>query len=144
MTDIDATDRLSKMLFTKGITGAANDFLSMVWSLSQFYDDVFDGDPVKDFDQNLRYTLLGLPLNTFYQEHCQALAPLIHVSIEKWQLANALEKAHVANAQSFMWRACYWDIVAVVASIIGISDIADLLSLYDESFEEYLKEVNHV
>lgn len=139
---IDSMDRMKKLFEDAGIIGSACDFLTMLWGTIQFFDDVFDGDPVKEFDKVLYSCLLSIPLNKFYQDNMAALAPQIHVAIEKWHMANELEGVRRGDARSFMWRAAFWDVAAVVCSITGNQNIRGIIAAYDESFEEYLKEVN--
>lgn len=140
---LDSTAQAQIVLEHHGVSGSALDFLVLLWSITQFFDDVHDGDPVQDFNFVLYSTLLSLPANSFYAEHRPALAPAIHVAIEKWHMANEREKAKEGDARSFMWRAAYWDVAAVVCSLTGNPNIRYIVSAYNESFDEYLKEVNH-
>jgi len=136
-------DGIRKLLEDNDITGSACDFLVLLWGMIQFFDDVFDGDPVKDFDRVLYASLLSLPLNEFYSQYRAALAPAIHMAIEKWHMANSRESAATGDARTFMWRAAYWDVAGTVCSITNNPNMRTVIALYAESYEEYLLEVNN-
>lgn len=136
-------NKMNELLNQMNLPQSAVDFLTMLWGVIQFFDDVKDGDPVKEFDQVLLSCILGLPCNQFYSENKASLAPALHVAIEKWHLANRMEENKQGDARSFMWRAGYWDIVALTCALTGNPNIMSALAIYGENFEEYLQEVNH-
>ena len=117
-------------------------FLETIWELLQFFDDVYDKDPVTNFDSALYGAFLTLPTNNFYTRHQAALAPAIHIAIEKWKLANYVEENGKADAKSYMWRACFYDILALVCILNGCPQQTQAaLTMYGETFEDYMKEM---
>lgn len=126
-------------------TPEASFFLAMTWDLIQFFDDVYDKD--KPIDNctvygAVEYCFLNMPLSAFYQKHSIALAPALLLMIEKWKISNAMETLKQGDARSYMWRAAYYDVFALVCILEGKSP-SDALMLYGEDFNEYLQEVNN-
>ena len=117
-------------------------FLETIWDLLQFFDDVYDNDTVTNFDSALYGAFLALPTNNFYRQHQGVLAPSIHLAIEKWKLANNYEENGKADAKSYMWRACFYDILALVCILDGKAHLSQLaLAMYGETFDIYMKEM---
>lgn len=126
-------------------TPAAGGFLATLWELIQYFDDVYDDDifinPSATYDAVYK-ALVTFPSNTFYAANFATLAPAICLAIDKWKLANEMEKDKQGDARSFMWRAAYYDILALVCIIEG-KDTETALQLYGETYEDYLQEVNN-
>lgn len=127
-----------------GFTPAASNFLYTLWDLIQFFDDVYDDDyinPSGIYDAVYK-ALVTFPSNTFYAANFATIAPAICLAIDKWKIANDMEKGNKGDARSFMWRAAYYDIFALVCVLEG-KDTETALNLYGESYEDYLQEINN-
>lgn len=127
-----------------GFTPAAADFLGMLWDLIQFFDDVYDKD---ETPKDIIYTavfdsLVNFPLNAFYRQHSAALAPALVLMIEKWRVSNVLEESKMGDARTYMWRAAFYDVFALVCILEG-KPVDRALNLYGEKYEDYLQEVNY-
>lgn len=73
---------------------AAIEFLRLLSSATELWDDLIDGDkrPLpQEISQVFTDLLVGLPNNPFYMQHRQHLTPLIIQAINSWQVANVLE-----------------------------------------------------
>ena len=125
----------------------AIDWLLMLWGAIQVFDDVADGDPVEREDLNavIWNTLVGMSQNAFWQANSNALTPIVATMILKWQASDQAERAGKADARSFGWRAGYYDVVLMVVALChgtqqATQAASQVMELYGESFEEYLKE----
>lgn len=133
-------------LATMGFPQGAIDFVVDMWRVTQFFDDVADGDKVDrpDLDAALWACLVGLPDNPFFIAHRTALVPVIACQIVKWQASDKAERDGQADARSYMWRAGFYDLLASVALIcLGVDAAKIALSMYGETLDEYLKEFSH-
>lgn len=126
--------------------GAVN-WLCDLYAAFQLFDDVADGDAIerKDLDRVLWATLVGMQANPFYIVNVQVLTPVVATQILKWQASDLIERSGKASAQSYMWRAGYYDIVLFVYHLCHGSQVSmatgdTALRLYGESLEDYLKE----
>jgi hypothetical protein len=68
--------------------------------------------------------------------------------ILKWQASDQAERAGRADARSFMWRAGFYDVVLMAVALCHGSGHAtnvasDVMAIYGEKLEDYLKEFNH-
>lgn len=109
------------------------------------FDDVADEDPVtrQALDRTLWSTMVGLQMNPFYAANSAWLAPVISVAIMKWQTSDILERKGKADERTFVWRACYYDIVLLVVGIVHgweVAANANVIGLYGETYAEYKKE----
>jgi hypothetical protein len=125
----------------------AVDWLMMLWGAIQVFDDVADGDAVerKDLNACIWNTLVGMNQNSFWIVNSQTLTPVVASMILKWQASNQAERAGRADARSFMWRAGYYDVVLMTVALChGTSKATEaasqVMSLYGETFEDYMKE----
>lgn len=128
----------------------AIDWLLMLWGAIQVFDDVADGDPVEREDLNAAIwdTLVGMSQNAFWQANSSALTPIVATMILKWQASDQAERAGKADARSFGWRAGYYDVVLMAVALCHGTQQAtqvasQVMELYGESFDEYLKEFGH-
>jgi hypothetical protein len=128
----------------------AIDWLLMLWGAIQVFDDVADGDPVEREDLNavIWDTLVGMSQNAFWQAHSSVLTPIVAAMILKWQASDQAERAGKADARSFGWRAGYYDVVLMVVVLChgtqqATQAASQVMELYGESFEEYMKEFGH-
>jgi hypothetical protein len=118
-----------------------------LWRVIQMLDDVMDGDPVEreELNSTIFLALVGLPVNAFFQSHSANLLPVLATSILKWQASDAAERNNKADAKSFVWRAAYYDVVMLAVLLCHGAEKATcaasyVLSMYGETFEDYLKE----
>jgi hypothetical protein len=128
----------------------AIDWLLMLYGAIQVFDDVADGDPVEREDLNAAIwnTLVGMNQNAFWIANCHSLAPIVATMILKWQASDQAERAGQADAKSFVWRAGYYDVVLMTVALCHGTQQAtekaqQVMELYGETFEEYLKEFDH-
>ena len=128
----------------------AIDWLLMLFGAIQVFDDVADGDPVERDDLNAAIwnTLVGMHQNTFWIANSHSLAPIVATMILKWQASDQAERAGKADAKSFVWRAGYYDVVLMTVALChGTQQATDkaqqVMELYGETFEDYMKEFDH-
>lgn len=126
------------------------EWLKMVWDVMQFFDDIADNDPVKrtDLDTVIWSSFVGMPSNEFFIKNYQILLPILATSILKWQGADKAERAGLADEKSFVWRAGFYDVILIVMQICFGAEVAakhaeQVMRLYGESFNDYLREFNH-
>jgi hypothetical protein len=125
----------------------AVEWLLMLWNAIQVFDDVADGDHVEREDLNAAIwnTLVGMNQNPFWIANSNSLAPVIATMVLKWQASDHVERTGNADAKSFVWRAGFYDVVLMVLTLCNgtkyATDNAHLvMSLYGETFEDYMKE----
>lgn len=126
----------------------AREWLLGLFNAIQVFDDMADGDhPDRDsLDTAIADTLVNMPGNPFFQQHWQALLPLLAVQILKWQASDRKERAGEADEVSFVWRAGFYDIVLAVVQLVHgeavALDVCDkVASLYGEKFPAYVQEM---
>jgi hypothetical protein len=129
---------------------SAVEWLLMLYGAIQVFDDVADGDPVdrEDLNAAIWNTLVGMNQNTFWIANSQNLAPLVATMILKWQASDQAERAGKADAKSFGWRAGYYDLVLMTVALCHGTQQAtekaqQVMELYGEKFEDYMKEFSH-
>ena len=128
----------------------AIDWLLMLYGAIQVFDDVADGDPVEREDLNAAIwnTLVGMNQNAFWIANSHSLAPIVATMILKWQASDQAERAGQADARSFVWRAGYYDVVLMAVALCHGTQQAtekaqQVMELYGEKFEDYMKEFDH-
>ena len=135
-------------IFSKDLkfTDAACDWLCDIFALIQLFDDVADGDEVdrKDLDRVLWASLVGMSCNSFWVQHAEWLRPILALQIIKWQGSDNAERKGKADEKSFVWRAGYYDLVAIVYALIhgkeaAAKDADIIMNLYGEKYEDYKK-----
>lgn len=141
---------LKKHFAELGLSESASEWLLSLWQVSQFFDDVADGDTPsrQELDSALWHCLVSIPHNTFYQANAQRLAPLVTVAILKWQASDKAEREGMADARSYMYRAGYYDLVMMALLICRGPEVAhalsaDIMRMYGESYDEYKKEFDN-
>lgn len=129
---------------------AAVTWLLDLWHVSQTFDDLADGDPVDraTLDETIWRTLVGLPGNAFFQANCMSLLPALATAILKWKGSDTAEREGHVDARTFVWRAAYYDIVLLTVSLcrgpkIALEMADEVMKLYGEKFEDYLKEFSY-
>lgn len=130
-----------------GLSEMAQDFLLLVWRSTQFYDDLADGDNFTrdELDVAIWDHFVGLPTHPFMLQYGHLVAPVLQLLVLKWHGSDQAERANEADARSYMWRAGFYDVLIMVASIdIGprntTSIAKDIMHLYGETFKDYKKE----
>lgn len=128
-----------------GLSPEASGWLLRIWRAIQVFDDVADGDPVSRADllPVIHDCLIGLHTAPFFLRNAHRLLPVLETAFFKWRAANNAEDMGEHDARSFMWRAGFYDVV-LMATVIEQGNDANpysALSLYGESFDEYLKEM---
>lgn len=133
----------------KHLDPAAAAWCSMLYDALQVFDDVHDGDEVEKSDLHsvIWSTLVAMPQNPFFCANSQALCPAVATLIMKWHASNASEDNGRADAKSFVWRAGYFDVVLLCATICKGPDYAkehaeSILRIYGEALEGYMGEFN--
>lgn len=128
----------------------AVEWLLMLWGAIQVFDDVADGDPVEreDLNATIWNTLVGMNQNTFWLANSQTLAPIVASMILKWQASDQAERAGKADARSFVWRAGYYDVVLMAVALChgtqrATQSAQQVMELYGETLEDYMKEFSH-
>ena len=144
---MSTTDSLQQHFTHLVLPKEAQAWLLMLWSVIQFFDDVADADHIErnELDAALWNALVSMPDSQFFQQHRSVLVPLVANAILKWQASDQAERSKEADAKSFVWRAGYYDIVLSVVSLVhgpakAIAGAREIMSMYGESFEDYLKE----
>lgn len=119
-----------------------------MWNLIQVLDDFADGDDVqrKDLDAAIYAAIVGLPANAFFQRNATSLLPALTQMVLKWMASDIAEREGLADERSYMWRAGYYDVVLMVATLVHgpSSEIAlTALRMYGETAAEYMGEFHN-
>ena len=128
----------------------ATQWLLDLWDAIQFLDDVADKDEISRDRLNaaMNKLLVQMPANNFYNTYPTQLLNAICVAICKWQASDMLERFNRQDERTYMWRAGYYDIVLSVTILCNgmhnaIQHAPDILCLYGESYQSYLKELSN-
>lgn len=128
----------------------AIDWLLLLWSAVQTFDDFADGDKVEraELDALIWNTLVALPCHPFFAANAQALGGAVSTAVLKWQASDRAERDGFADARSFVWRAGFYDVVLVVLNLCYGPSVAQskahlVMHLYGERLDDYLKEFDH-
>lgn len=145
MSNVDLLRENLQRVFA--LPAPAVEWLTMLWGVIQVFDDVADGDPVdrEDLNAAIWNTLVGMNQNAFWQANSHTLAPILASAILKWQASDKAERSGNADARSFVWRAGFYDVVLIVIAACHGTQYAtnaaeQVMRLYGETFEDYLKE----
>ena len=121
-----------------------------VWRITQFLDDVTDRDEIapESAQKAVWNIFVTFPSNPFFIAHVAQLQPALATAVLKWEAANCAERRGQADQRSFIWRACYYDIVLLVVLLCQGRDSAmekapAVMALYGESYDEYRAEFSH-
>jgi hypothetical protein len=127
----------------------AAEWLLMLWQSIQTFDDYADDDFVKRevLDATIWNVLVAMPQNTFFSRHVAELVPLLGMMVLKWQASDRAEREGNASAQSYMWRAGYYELVLATVRLchgpVAAASVAHkVLGLYGEKLDDYLTEFN--
>jgi hypothetical protein len=126
---------------------AAVEWLISLYDAIHVFDDYADGDEVtrENLDTTIWNTLVGMPSNPFFAQNAGALLPALGTMILKWQASDKVEREGKADEKSFVWRAGYYDLVLLTVQLChGVAAAhkvsANVMSMYGENFQDYLKE----
>lgn len=149
---------MSQNLFTKwpellqnvlrGNLHAIN-FCTLVFSISQVWDDLHDGDkPVTQAQLNGAFwnALFALPANEFYRKYEPQLQPLMQAAVVDWMAANNMEKSTELQhkAVAYALRDSCTRIVLHCALLVGGYEWMQqqmpivLRALYDEPLDSFI------
>lgn len=125
----------------------ASSWLVDIFEITQFLDDVVDGDEIerKDANSAIWKILVSAPTNQFFLNNYVLLTPVVANAIMKWQASDAVERDGFADERSYMWRAGFYDVILSVVQIChGATKAIELapkvMTMYGESYESYKKE----
>lgn len=131
----------------------AIEFCEAIFEVSQVWDDIIDEAPRNPAEINKAFwiALSVIPRNRFYQQHYGELQPLLEAAMIDWIDSNDLilsdESQHKAAA--YVLRDTLTNIVIHCAKVIGGYEHMRHVSmtireaLYDEPFEDYMREHNN-
>lgn len=128
---------------------AAYDFLTTMFDVLHFWDDLIDRDKEltpEEVNCSMWNVLVTIPENAFFQQNFSSLMPLLKTAIWNWQAANVMEKTEdgLDKQIAFVLRSTYVDLVSMCAYIVGGRDWAHEVALEArrqtsaEGFDEYL------
>lgn len=132
---------------TLGLPDAAQSWLLDLWGLIQVLDDARDGDKISPADANraTRSIFLTMPLNEFYRQYAAILQPVMFLQVLKWEGANVVETAGLANEKSYVWRSGFYDVVLMCCHLCGISDAGHgVMEMYGDRYDDYMAEFGRV
>lgn len=129
---------------------AAYDFLTTMFEVLHFWDDLIDGDrevPAEEVNRSMWNVLVTIPENLFFQQNFSQLMPLLKTAIWNWQAANVMERSgdDLDKRIAFILRSTYVDMVSMCAYIVGGRDWAHEVALEarrqtsNEGWEAYLE-----
>jgi len=124
---------------TLGLPAEAQEYLLDLWHVIQMLDDVQDGDKASGAGSVAWAIFSRMPMNQFYRNCMASLQPLLVMQLIKWEAANEAEASGQADARSYMWRAGYYEIVAMACHLCGL-DAKAALGLYGETYAQYREE----
>lgn len=107
----------------KGDRGAF-DFITDLFSVLHFWDDLIDGDrtvSAAEVNCSMWNALVGIQENAFWQRNFHALMPVLKVAIANWHAANEMERTEneMDKRIAFILRSTYVDLVTACAYIVG-------------------------
>ena len=128
--------------------GLAVSLCETLFTISQVWDDLIDGDPVEDDAVNEAFwlALVALPRNDFYRQHFLDLQPLVQAAITDWLTANELEvRDEGAKHLAFVLRDSLTSVVTQCALLVGgyewMREVTPEIRLFfhDEPLNEYME-----
>ena len=128
---------------------AAYDFLTTMFEVLHFWDDLIDNDrevTPEEVNRSMWSALVTIPENSFFQQNFSQLMPLLKTAIWNWQAANVMERSQdtLDKQIAFVLRSTYVDLVSMCAYIVGGRDWAHEVALEarrqtsSEGFDDYL------
>jgi hypothetical protein len=130
-------------------------FMETISIWTHLYDDLIDQD--KEIDQEFVHevmwkVMVGLPMNQFYIQNANLLAPIVATGILNWRGANEMEQQGCVEELhiSHVTRYSINDLALMVMVLVGGAAHAARfardarLAFQRDTFAHYLKERNHV
>lgn len=128
---------------------SAYDFLTTMFQVLHFWDDLIDRDREvvpEEVNRCMWDALVTIPENVFFQQNFSQLMPLLKTAIWNWQAANVMEASQESLDKqiAFVLRSTYVDLVSMCAYIVGGRDWAHEVALEarrqtsSEGFDDYL------
>lgn len=128
---------------------SAYDFLTTMFQVLHFWDDLIDRDREvvpEEVNRCMWDALVTIPENVFFQQNFGQLMPLLKTAIWNWQAANVMEASQESLDKqiAFVLRSTYVDLVSMCAYIVGGRDWAHEVALEarrqtsSEGFDDYL------
>lgn len=146
----DKTENI-ELLLSEFLDGPSLELCVILWSISQIWDDLYDGDDRNPEDVNKVFTdaMVNMQMNPFYQQHFHHLTAMIDNVILKWKDANILEKSGDEHNILLAWghRAGIYDMFCYIHKLAkGDSNEASaerlkIRQMYGELYEDFLKEM---
>ena len=130
---------LSAHLDNLNLPAEAREWVLDLWRAIQVIDDAYDGERNSDAEDAAFALFVRMPMNPFWVANQVSLVPVLALAVIKWRAANSAESSGNADARSFMWRAAFYDVLAMVCHLCG-RDPVTALGLYGEDFAEYRDE----
>jgi len=125
----------------------ATAWLLDLWRLTQFFDDVVDGDLIRPQAAHdaVWKAFVTFPANPFYVTNATVLQAALATAVLKWEASHTAERTCMADERSFMWRAAYYDIVLLVVLLCqgyesAMAKAPTVMALYGEKFSDYRAE----
>lgn len=132
---------------------AAVDMCMAVLYIAHLWDDLIDRDKVRtpnEISQAFILALVGIPGNSFYDQHRFLLQPVFSNAILQWLDSNALERSPEIHDRRMAWmlRASILQIFNYSAFLIGGFDWyqqvgPDMRKLYQENFNDFNEEMKN-
>ena len=125
----------------------AVEFIELLGTISQVWDDLVDGDPAEadDINRAFRLALIAVPQNLFYQAYQHKLVPVMDAAILDWMTATALERRSEQGAGlAYVLRDSLAGVVVYCAQLLGGTEWAMevaprvRLEIHDETFADYM------
>jgi len=132
-------DYLKAHFDSLGLPPEAQEYLLDLWHVIQMLDDAHDGDAGCNAGAAAWAIFARMPMNQFYRNTMATLQPVLVMQLIKWEAANKAEADGLADEKSYMWRAGYYEVVAMACHLCGL-DAKAALGLYGETFSQYREE----
>ena len=144
---MEAEESLLRNFEALDLPANATAWLLDLWALTQFFDDVVDGDTVRPAAAHevIWKALVTFPANSFYVANATVLQSALATAVLKWEASHSAERLNKADERSFMWRAAYYDVVLLVVLLCqgyesAMAKAPTIMALYGEKFSDYRAE----
>ena len=151
---------LEKQVVSQWLLGneAAISLINMWFEVSQVWDDLIDRDrgfvPDHAINRMMRFALVDIPKNRFFQYYCNELLPMIEHCIYTWMEANQLERSpnsnHTDYHVSYIIRSVTTELLVFMCGLVGgpahrhqvAIEIRRTIYRDNEDFSEYVREIS--
>lgn len=108
---------------------AAADMVERLFLLSQFADDIVDGDsqaPSRDMVKALHLALVDLPANAFWRAHADKFGPVVSSVLLDWDASNSFAQSdnEISRMHAYVLREAGERVLFHAALLIGGIDHA--------------------